>query len=155
MVAHRKPGSFGERAIAYLAPRIDYDGSGGCWLWQRTTAGDGYGLARLWTQGVRTSWYAHRLAYTVFRGPIPEGLEIDHLCRIHRCCNPMHLEIVTAQENQRRSDSVSGQEMRQTYCVHGHPFDELNTYRHNGHRYCRECRRRRNREARGKPNADR
>lgn len=73
--------------------------TGGCWLWTGPTDRDGY--AR------QVGWYGalarpHRLIYEVLVGPIPDGLQIDHLCRVKRCVNPEHLEPVTTQENTRR-----------------------------------------------------
>lgn len=105
-----------------------------CWEWQGTRQKNGYGALRAGGKTVR----AHRYSYEAFIGSIPEGLQIDHLCRNRPCVNPWHMEPVTARENTRRA-------MR-THCVNGHPFDEENTWMHKGKRYCRECRRRRVRE---------
>ena len=89
---------------------------------------------------------AHRVAYELLIGPIPAGLELDHLCRNRLCVNPAHLEPVTRQTNQHRGASVSGISVRATHCPEGHPYDADNTYvRPNGHRVCRECARRRQR----------
>ena len=112
------------------------DGSG-CWIWYGYTMGTGYGLAHLPT-GINQ--YAHRLTYERFRGPIPQGLTIDHLCRNRRCVNPWHLEPVTQSENNRRGYGWSGRHSRQTHCVHGHPFTEDNTYLWRSSRKCRTCR---------------
>lgn len=95
-----------------------------CWLWTATTA-HGYGNFRFDGKMVR----AHRFAYTLLVGPIPAGLEIDHLCRIRACVNPFHLEPVTHRENGLRGDGVAGRRHRQTHCLRGHIFDETNTYR--------------------------
>jgi hypothetical protein len=78
---------------------------------------------------------AHRWAYEAFVGPIPEGLEIDHLCRNRACVNPAHLDPVTHQENMSR-----GKAARMTHCHKGHPFDEANTRMEAyGSRRCKEC----------------
>lgn len=69
-----------------------------CWLWQKTIARHGYGI--IMNKGKRI--YAHRLSYETHVGPIPEGLTIDHLCRVRSCVNPKHLEPVTRGENARR-----------------------------------------------------
>jgi hypothetical protein len=78
------------------------DKSGTCWTWTGPTSEGGYGVIS--TGGregllVRT----HRLAYELLVGPIPDGLHIDHLCKVRRCCNPEHLEPVTQAENNRRA----------------------------------------------------
>jgi hypothetical protein len=83
------------------------------------------------------------VAYELFVGPIPEGLELDHLCRNPSCVNPAHLEAVTHRENVRRGDLhlVFGS---RTHCTMGHEFTDENTYpRPTGGRGCRECRRER------------
>lgn len=110
----------------------------GCLIWMGSKVG-GYG--QLWADGKLQ--LAHRLAYEHFIGPIPEGLELDHLCREHACVNWQHVEPVTHSENMRRSPIVGGQYQRATtHCPQGHPYDEENTYsRPDGGRGCRICRR--------------
>jgi hypothetical protein len=113
-----------------------------CWLWQGATS-RGYGTLTGNKAVHKQTWYAHRLAYEWFVGPIPEGLRIDHLCRNTRCVNPEHMEPVTGGENSLRGDGFGGLNSRKTHCEHGHPFDEENTYRKpNGWRGCRRCTRR-------------
>lgn len=109
----------------------DQDRPDGCWLWTGNLQANGYSSFYVNGRTVR----AHRWAYEHFVGPISEGLQIDHLCRVRRCVNPTHLEPVTARENTRRA-------MR-SRCVNGHPFTDENTYMHGGKRYCRTCRRNR------------
>jgi hypothetical protein len=75
---------------------VDEDG---CWNWTGSKTSDGYG--RISYHGAT---YTHRVAYEVFVGPIPEGYEVDHLCRNTSCCNPGHLEPVTPQENLSRRE---------------------------------------------------
>jgi hypothetical protein len=80
---------------------------------------------------------AHVVFYERVYGPVPKGLEVDHLCRQRDCCEPLHLEAVTHKENMRRSRDV-----RQTHCIRGHEFTPENTYQSpgSGFRACRACR---------------
>lgn len=132
-------------------PKVDTNGPvptyaphlGPCWIWLAHVYPSGYaGFGR----GRRGSGmtYAHIWSYEHHVGPIPGGLELDHLCRVRRCVNPDHLEPVTHAENVRRASSA------QTHCRHGHPYDEANTYIDGvGKRHCRTCDRERHRMARG------
>lgn len=116
---------------------------GPCWLWTGAQAYNGYGFFRAGPL-VR----AHRFAYEFFVGPIPEGLQIDHLCRVRNCVNPDHLEPVTGQENHRRGNSGK-LERERTHCPQGHPYDEANTRWWRGrNRHCRACDRERHRRFR-------
>jgi hypothetical protein len=115
--------------------------AGGCWLW--TASRDWGGYARLGVNGKASK--AHRWAYEHFVGPIPPGLELDHLCRVRHCVNPAHLEPVTRRENVRRGiGQLHKLNAVKTHCKHGHPFDEQNTitytYKGRTHRGCRTCR---------------
>lgn len=122
-------------------PKVDLSGPG-CWLWTAGTNRDGYGSFRVGSQsdGTRRHVLAHRWAYEHLVGPIPEGLTIDHLCRVRHCVNPDHLEPVSHAENTRRGESGRNQRIK-THCPQGHPYDEENTYMWNDHRYCRACQR--------------
>jgi len=107
----------------------------GCWEWMGNINWKGYGGLRFNGRWVK----AHRFAYELLVGPIPEDLQIDYLCRNRRCVNPAHMELVTTQENTRRGihrNSVK------THCSHGHPFDLFNTYfqRNKEGVICRVCR---------------
>lgn len=112
----------------------------GCWLWTGPTTRNGYGV---WSVGPgKSQRAAHRIGYEHFVGTIPDGLQLDHLCRTRNCVNPEHLEPVTASENTLRQDHA---ERRVVACPKGHPYTDDNTIRRNGRRYCRECDRARKR----------
>lgn len=114
---------------------------GPCWIWTASENGHGYGQFR--GAGADPSGNAHRFSYSMLVGSIPDGLHIDHLCRVKLCVNPMHLEPVTVRENLLRGMGWAGEFARRTHCVHGHPFDEANTrYNKSGGRACRACHRR-------------
>lgn len=100
----------------------------GCWLWNRSIDRHGYGRFN--------RELAHRRLYELYVGPIPDGLHIDHLCRVRHCVRPDHLEPVTQAENNRRAAAV------RTHCPHGHPLsgDNLRT-RNDGNRGCKACHR--------------
>lgn len=110
---------------------------GGCWRWTDDIKPSGYGQMSVDGRLI----YAHRLAYELLVGPIPEGLTIDHLCRVRACVNPSHLEPVTIGENVLRSDSFTAVNARKTHCLRGHAFDETNTVvTSQGYRDCLTCR---------------
>lgn len=98
-------------------------GDNGCWLWTAARKADGYGVFAI----ERAAKRAHRVSYEALVGPIPSGLQLDHLCRTRHCVNPDHLEPVSQHENNRRGESRSSLRARQTECVNGHPFDDQNT----------------------------
>lgn len=140
------------RFTAKFMPRLEGGCAGGsCWEWTAARNRNGYGQF-----GVeRRLWRAHRLAYELFVGPIPDGMELDHLCRNRSCVNPDHLEPVTHRVNTMRGETIMAANAAKTACLRGHPFNEENTYvRSDGARLCRQCRRaydRRLRERRRKP----
>jgi hypothetical protein len=115
----------------------------GCWIWTAETGRDGYGRTK--ADGRRVM--AHRLVYTLLAGPIPAGLQLDHLCRVRSCVNPAHLEPVTSRENTLRSEGPAAKNHDKDECLNGHPFDSINTYvRPDGKgRHCKACHRARNR----------
>lgn len=95
--------------------KVDRDGPefrplGSCWLWTGTGTRSGYG--QLFDAALGRHNYAHRVSYELHVGPIPDGLQIDHLCRRKPCVNPRHLEPVTPAENTRRAFRAIAAEKR-------------------------------------------
>jgi len=113
-----------------------------CWEWTGAIDGTGYGRF-----GVRRkNRYAHCVAWVIEHGPIPYGLELDHLCRNTICVRPSHMELVTHRENMLRGETTLPALMvSKTHCKRGHPFDAENTVIVNGWRQCRICNRIRHR----------
>jgi hypothetical protein len=109
----------------------------GCWEWTAKKDARGYGQFKIDGKVRR----AHQVSYELTIGPVPTGMEIDHLCRDRGCCNPEHLEAVPHEENMRRAAPFHPQRLK-THCPKGHPYDEENTYvKPSGSRACRACRR--------------
>src|SRR4051812_42846587 len=109
----------------------------GCWEWVASRDRHGYG--RITVDGKRA--LSHRVSFELVEGLIPEGLQLDHLCRVRHCINPGHLEPVTNRENQLRSPAhFIALNARKTHCDNGHEYTAENTrYRNNGWRECRKC----------------
>lgn len=110
-----------------------------CWLWLAARDGKGYGAAYVGGRQVR----AHRFAYELLVGPIPEGLVLDHVkargCQHRHCVNPDHLEAVTNRENLMRGEGITAIAARKTHCPQGHPYDYVDPKSRK--RKCRTCRR--------------
>jgi hypothetical protein len=107
-----------------------------CWLWTGSTVGTwGYGQVSIGRRRIPV----HRYAYELLVGPIPDGLVIDHLCRVPHCVNPAHLEPVTEQVNILRGTGITAVNATKTACIHGHLFTAENTYIWHGKRICRAC----------------
>ncbi len=108
----------------------------GCWKWLGYIRPDGYSEFAVDTS---RNTPAHRIAYQEVIGPIPAGLQLDHLCRNRACVNPHHLEPVTAQTNTLRGETPAARNVAKTHCPQGHPYDLLNTNHRGGRRHCRAC----------------
>lgn len=107
-----------------------------CWTWLAGKSPDGYG--KFWFDG--RDGYAHRYAYGLLIGPIPAGLEIDHLCRNRACVNPTHLEPVTTKENLHRGETLAARQIALTHCPSDHPYSGDNLrITPEGERICRRC----------------
>lgn len=118
---------------------IAFEPMSGCWLWIGQRLSDRHGgpsYGRIAQDSKRVP--AHRLFYITERGPIPEGMVLDHLCLMPCCVNPFHLEIVTDAENKRRE--IMRRKREQTHCKRGHEFTPENTRVFgNNQRECRQC----------------
>ena len=145
-----------------LMSKIVVDGE--CWMFTGSISPNGYGKIRAPNAaGRQCTRNAHRVSYEIHVGPVPDGLELDHLCRRRACCNPAHLEPVTRRENTLRGnapDAVRSVNGSKTMCKHGHPFSGENlVLRKGGGRKCRECcraeKRRRRAAARDQQHEDR
>lgn len=119
--------------------KVDRRGPDECWEWRGASSPGGYGQIRGEDGRLLR---APRVVYEALVAPIPDGWQIDHLCRNPPCVNPAHLEAVTPSVNVRRGTSPAASRARQTHCFRGHLYDEANTYRNpRGWRSCRICRR--------------
>lgn len=101
-----------------------------CWIFTGTHTANGYG--RIHGPGKEAKTFlTHRVTYEYFIGSIPDGLDLDHLCRVRDCCNPWHLEPVTRRVNLRRGSQCS-----KPKCLRGHDYDYIDS---SGHRICKQC----------------
>jgi hypothetical protein len=110
----------------------------GCWMWVGSLTGchGKLNYSQLGFMGRKIA--THRASYELFVGRIPEGMEVDHLCRHPWCINPAHLEAVTPMENWRRSSNPAAVNNRRPTCIRGHEYSGLD---HKGNRKCAVCRR--------------
>ena len=112
----------------------------GCWIWLGYIWQDtGYACFAITHSQTKQ---AHIVAYRLYRGEIPEGMQLDHLCRTRWCSNPWHLEPVPCKENLLRGNTRNARNAAVTHCPAGHPYEGTNLYirKSNGQRGCRACR---------------
>lgn len=132
--------------------KVDKRGPDECWLWSGSGTKGGYGQLVV----ARKTWLAHRLSVVLSGREIPDGMQIDHMCRTRWCVNPSHLRIVTLRQNvTENSASVTVVNSQKTHCLRGHALVPGNLLRdtgvRKGWRCCRLChhlRARKYREAR-------
>jgi len=104
-----------------------------CWLWTALIPSNGYGIYTMTDRERKRTVMAHRFAYELLVGPVPAGMELDHLCKVRNCVNPAHLEPVTHQENIRRA-------LGKAVCKRGHEQTPENRYVYsNGRQRCLPC----------------
>jgi hypothetical protein len=146
-------GTLDERLARYVPPRDPAE----CWPWGGPVNNEGYGVLILGGRKTRQALGAHRFMFERLREPIPDDLELDHLCHTNdpgcpggktcphrRCVNPDHLEPVPGPTNVLRGRSIAAANAVKDSCPEGHPYDYVDA---EGHRRCRRCTRRIQREA--------
>ena len=109
--------------------------TGFCWEWTGAHDRNGYGM---FNRGDKVD-RAHRVAYELLVGEIPEGLHLDHLCRNRGCCNPDHLEPVTPRVNMTRGEAPTVRAGRMGICLRGHSLGDAYVRPDTGARMCRTC----------------
>lgn len=125
--------------IEYVWDRIEKVTESGCWIWMGQIGNgynDGYGKFRFHQKTL----LAHRVIYEIVKGPIPEGLYPDHLCRVRCCVNPYHIELVTNRENILRGSNMAAKYIKRTHCNNGHELTPENTVKRYDSKTARRCR---------------
>lgn len=122
-----------------LMRKVEMVTESGCWIWMASINAWGYGCFAIRGKGKTRSKLAHRIAYTLFKGPISKDKEIDHLCRVRCCVNPDHLEAVTRRVNVHRGISPPALNKKKLVCSRGHLLSGSNCYFYDGGRHCKEC----------------
>ena len=142
----KRPETAEQRGVRFWA-KVDKNGPvpdyrpdlGPCWMWTAALYSNGYGCFTLTIGSLYTTRRAHRIAYEYRIGRIPDGLTLDHLCRIRSGVNPSHLEPVSVRENILRGTSFSARHAAVQHCPRGHPYYEANTTPRKTGRGCRAC----------------
>jgi len=120
--------------LGRLMTRVRLGTADECWEWTGPLY-NGYGRVK----GKKRDEMVHRVAYELLVGPVPNGLQLDHLCRNRGCVNPAHLEPVTNRVNVLRGVSPIARQARQTHCKRGHRLEAPTAYVSRGRRICRTC----------------
>lgn len=122
------------KSLERFYKKVEKDTAGTCLLWTAGKAGKGYGY--FWHEGRMKR--AHKVLWEHENGPVPDGFDLDHLCRVRHCVNPDHLEPVTRSENNKRGSSTR----LVNKCRRGHVIlnDSDFYYDKKGRRECRMCR---------------
>jgi hypothetical protein len=126
-------------SLDYIFSRATEDSSRGCWIWNLSLNRGGYATIKR-----RDGTYSiHRVVYEQARGEIPDGFDIDHLCRTRNCVNPWHMEPVSRRVNVGRGNQrFNGRKnAAKTHCLRGHEYTTENTFLNGKSRSCKECRR--------------
>lgn len=121
-----------------IEEKIERVTESGCWIWLGACQPTGYSVVRFNGKAAR----AHRVIYKIVFGSIPEGFELDHLCRVRCCVNPHHMEPVTHTENLRRGETIGAKNRMKTHCSNRHELTAENIWIDGkGRRRCRQCNR--------------
>jgi hypothetical protein len=133
-----------ENVLKRFLSKIKKDKNSFCWIWIGTISWKGYGTFCVMKNRKSFNTNAHRVSYMIYKGEIPEGMTVHHICHNKKCVNPNHLELKTNYENRLEGNCWSAVNARKTHCKNGHEFNKENIYYHlrNGslRRYCRLCR---------------
>lgn len=137
ILARWDEGEFAE-LLGRIASRISVT-DGGCWECAYALDSSGYPQVSYLSRMELT----HRVMFVAAKGVIPTALQIDHLCRNRKCCNPDHLEAVSPRENGLRGDTIQARNAAVTHCPHGHAYGPDNAFpsdlKRGKFRRCRAC----------------
>jgi hypothetical protein len=140
VITHITPEHPQHDALMAMVTGSPIDPGTGCWVWGGIINAGGYGRVNVAGLDYRRQLQAHRVAYELFKGEIPDTYQVDHLCRNRRCVNPNHLEAVTQHENILRSEAPAAINARKTHCKRGHDLADAYITSAGG-RQCRVCKR--------------